>query len=58
MSDITNPELCSLVTNLCKPTKNFDFQEAGQPLKSFYEFVILVGKNYCLPCVFFSHKNV
>ena len=58
MSDITNPELCSLITNVCKPPKDFDFQEAGQPLKSFYEFVILVEKNYCLPCVFFSHKNV
>ena len=33
MSDTTDPELCSLVTNVCKPPKNFDFPEAEKFLR-------------------------
>ena len=28
MPDTINPELCSLITNVCKPPENFDFPEA------------------------------
>ena len=28
MSDTIDPELCSLITNVCKPPQNFDFPEA------------------------------
>ena len=31
MSNTTDPELCSLITNVCKPPKNLDFQEIAQP---------------------------
>ena len=58
MSDTTDPELCSLITNVCEPPKTFDFWETGQSLKSLYEFAILGWKKYCLPCVLFSRKNV
>ena len=33
MSDTIDPELCSLITNVCKPPQNFDFPEAEQPLR-------------------------
>ena len=44
MSDATDPALCSLITNVCKPSKNFDFPETEQPIslfdfKSFHGFV-------------------
>ena len=35
MSDATDPEMCSLITNMCKAPKNFDFPEAEQPLGLF-----------------------
>ena len=57
MSGTTDPELCSLITNVCEPPKTFDFREAGQSLKSLYEFVILGWKKYCLPCVLFSREK-
>ena len=33
MSDTTDSELCCLITNVCKPPKNFDFPETGQPFR-------------------------
>ena len=33
MSDTTDPELFSLITNVCKPPKSFDFAEAEQPFR-------------------------
>ena len=30
MSDTTDPEKCSPITKLCKPSKNFDSPEAEQ----------------------------
>ena len=33
MSDKTDPELCSLITNVCKPPKGFDFPGAEQPCR-------------------------
>ena len=31
MSNTTDPEECSLITNVCKPPKSFDFPEIWQP---------------------------
>ena len=31
MSNTTDPQLCSLITNVCKPPQNLDFQEIAQP---------------------------
>ena len=62
MSNTRDPELCSIITNVCKPPKHFDFPEKlSSPLglfglKSFHGFVILVGR--CLSCVLFGHENV
>ena len=55
MSDTTDPELCSHVTNVCKPLQNFDFPEAEQPLrlfalKSFHGFVIFGGRKEPIAC--------
>ena len=67
MSNTTDPELCSLLTNvfsynhpkiltsqkLCSPLGLFD-------LKSFHELVILLGRIeliYCLPCVLLGYRN-
>ena len=33
MSNTTNPELCSLITNVCKPPKYFDLPETAQPFR-------------------------
>ena len=33
MSDTTDPELCSLITKLCKPPQSFDFPETEQPFR-------------------------
>ena len=33
MSDTTDPELRSLITNVCKPPQNFDFPGAEQPFR-------------------------
>ena len=33
MSNTNDPELCSLITNACKPPKNFDFPETVQLFK-------------------------
>ena len=65
MSDTTNPELCSIITNVCKPPKDFDFKEAEQSCSFvwFEQFRWVYyfwweDKTYCLPCVLFGHKNV
>ena len=65
MSDKTDLELCSFITNVCKPPKNFCFPEAEQPFRFdwFEEFLWLCysfweDRTYCLPCVLFGHKNV
>ena len=40
MSDTTNPELCSLITNVCEPPQSVDFPEVEQPFRfvRFEEF--------------------
>ena len=65
MLDKTDSELCSLITNVCKPPKEFDFTEAGLPCRFvWYEEFPWVcyfwweDKTHCLPCVLFGHKNV
>ena len=65
MSDATDPELCSLITYVCKPPKNFGFPETEQPFRFvlFEEFRWICysqweDRTYCLPCVSFGHKNV
>ena len=64
MTKTTNPELCSLITNVCKLPKNFDFPEIMQPFRfvwfeecpwvcySWWE-----DETYCLPCVLFGYKK-
>ena len=41
MSETTDPDLCSLMSNVCKPPQNFDFPETEQPFKFvwFQEFL-------------------
>ena len=65
MSDTTDPELCFLITNVCKPLKNFGTPEIEQPFRFvwFEEFSWVChcwweGRTYCLSFVLFGHKNV
>ena len=65
MSDTTDPELCSLIIKVYKPTKNFGFPETKQPFRFvWYEEFPWVcysrweNRTYCLPCVLFGHRNV
>ena len=65
MSDTTDPELCSLITNVCKPPKSFDFLETEQPFRFVWQeefpwvcYSWWEDRTYCLPCVLFGHKNV
>ena len=65
MPDTSDPELCSLITNVCKPPQNFDFPRAKQSFRFvWYEEFPWVcypwweDRIYCLPCVLFGHKNV
>ena len=56
MSNTTDPELSSLITDERKPPKNFNFSEIAQPLglfslKSVHEFVILVGRIKPITCL-------
>ena len=56
MPDTSDPELCFLITNVCKPPTNFDFPENEQPLglfglKSFHGFVILGGRIGLIACL-------
>ena len=65
MSNTTDPDLCSLITNVYKPLKNFDFQKIVQPFMFawFEEFpwacyLCLEDRTCCLPCVLFDYKYV
>ena len=56
MSDKTDPEMCSLVNNLCKPPKNFHFLETDQSFKvsmSLYRFVIVDERIEPIACLVF-----
>ena len=62
MPDTTDPELCPLTTNVCKPPKNFEwfYQKLCDHLglfglKSCHGFVILGGK---IEPILFGHQNV
>ena len=63
MSEPNNSELYSLITNVCKPSKIFDFPETEQPFAWFEKFPWVCyfwwdDRTYYLPCVLFDHKNV
>ena len=65
MSDSTDLERCSLITNVCTPPQNFGFLEIVQSLIFvWYEEFPWVccslweDKTYFLPCVLFGHKSV
>ena len=65
MSDISDAELYSLITNVYKPPKNFDFPETEQSFRFvwFEEFTWVCYSRwengaYCLPYVLFGHKVV
>ena len=58
MSDTIDPELCSLITNVCKPPQILTFQKLSSPLglfglKSFHGFVILGGRIERIDCLVF-----
>ena len=63
MSETTDPEVCPLITNVCKPPKNFPKTE--QPFR-FVWFEALPWvcysrweyRTYSLTFVFYGHKNV
>ena len=64
MSNTTDPELCSLTTNVCKPHKNFHFPGTAQHFMFvwFEEFPWVCYSCwkeiiYCLSCVLFGCKN-
>ena len=61
----TDPGLCFLITNVCKPPKHFDFPEITQPFRFvwFEEFPLVCysrweDKSYCMPCILFGYENV
>ena len=64
MSDINDSETYSLITNVHKPPKTFDFPETNQPLglcglnKIFQWFCHSWWENgaYWLRCMLFAHK--
>ena len=65
MLDTADPELCSIITNVCKPPKHVDFPETEKAFRFvwFEEFPWICfswweDRNYCLPCVSFGHKDV
>ena len=65
MLDTADPELCSIITNVCKPPKHFDFPETEKAFRFvwFEEFPWICfswweDRIYCLPCVSFGHKDV
>ena len=65
MSDTTDPELCFVITDLCKQPKNLDFPKAEQPFRFawFEEFWWVCyswseDKIYFLRCVLFGHNTV
>ena len=58
MWNTTDPEMYSLITNVCKAYKNFEFPQIALSfclfgLKNFYEFVILVGRIEPIACLVF-----
>ena len=58
MSDLTDPELCSLTTNECKPPNVLTFQDLSRilgffGLMSFHGFVILHGRIELTACLVF-----
>ena len=65
MSNTTVPELCSLITNVCKPTKNFDFPEVEQHFRFFWfkvfpwvYFSWWEDRSYYPLCAVFDNKNM
>ena len=65
MSDTADPELCSLITNVYKPPKHFDFPKIDQRFRCvWFEVFSWVCCSrweygtYCRPCVLFGYKNV
>ena len=65
MSDIGDVELYSLITNVYKPPKNFDFSKTERSFMFvwFEEFPWVCYSwwedgAYCLPCILFGHKVV
>ena len=57
-SDISDPELYSLITKKCKSPQNFDLPGSFD-LKSFHGFFILGGRIKPIACfVLFGHKDV
>ena len=65
MSDTADPELCSLITNVYKPPKHFDFPKIDQRFRCvWFEVFSWVccsrweDKTYCRPCALFGYKNV
>ena len=65
MSDKTDSEPCSLITNMCKQPKHFDFPEHENPFKfgwfkgfHWVCYSLLKDGTLCLPFVSFGHKNV
>ena len=62
MSDTTDPELCSLINNVWKPPKNFEFPETEQLFRfvGIEEFPQICyswwkDRTCCLLCVLFNH---
>ena len=53
MSDTTDPELCSLITNVYKPPKNFDFPDKLKSLKSLHGLIIIGGRVEPIACLVF-----
>ena len=56
ISKTTCPELCSLMTNVCKPPKILTYQKLRSPLlglTSFHGFVILVRRIEPIACLVF-----
>ena len=62
---LIDPEQCSLITNACKPPRNFDFPEIAPPVRFvwFEEFPWVCYSRWedrtcCLTDVLFGFKNV
>ena len=65
LSDISDTELCYLITIVYRPPKNFEFPETERSFRLvwFEEFPWVCHSRwedgvYCLPCVLFDHKVV
>ena len=65
MLNTIDPELCSLITNVCKSPKNFDFPETALHFMFIWFeeipwvcFYCWEDRTYCLACVLFDYKNV